>query len=132
MGGVTTLCPSGGYILQRIVPAVDVPVEALGVAEVCEDGVGGDEPADLGVVVPGPEVVQAGGVLVFAGVLELLLAGAAVVRAEGLVVAGEDLVAVAVGLEAGAPQVVLVVVLDGAGAVLGYVEAVGVEVIRCA
>jgi len=52
-----------------------------------------------------------------------------VVWSEGDVVAGEDHVAVGVRLEPGALQVVLVVVLDGAGAVLGYEQPVGVEVL---
>ncbi len=55
------LMPAGVHIPQWIIADIAVPVQALRVARVGDDGVGLDEAGERGVVAPGDVKVQAKG-----------------------------------------------------------------------
>ena len=90
-------------VVNRIVAAIAVAVEALGVVGGLDYGVGGDESADFGVVVSGAVEVEAGGVKLFAGELVFDQVGAFVTGrgAVGGVLAVLDLSAGGVGDDVG-------------------------------
>jgi len=55
-------------VVYRVVTAIGVAIQGLGVVGSLDDRVGGDESSELWIVIPGAVVVEAGGVIkLFAG-----------------------------------------------------------------
>ncbi len=123
--------PARVHIHDRIVPAVAVPVERLGIGGIGHDGIGRHEPGQGGIVLPGPVVVETQfAVVLLVGELVPVPAAAGVDLPVGLVTAVLGVPSVCVGLDARTADMVLMEVGDGRPYLLRYPYPVDEDVGR--
>ena len=105
--------PARVHIHDRVVPAVAVSVERLGISWVRDDTVRGHEPRQEGIILPGTVVVETQfAVILLVGELVLLRRGAGDEFPVGLVAAVLGTASVEIGFDAGALDVVFMEVPD--------------------